>query len=124
MITGCNQDAVTISRVTTYIRNSAGTPLAKVELRWSPRCKTNWTRSTAVNSTTRDMQAALYRCNTNSATQCTTATGDFFVGGRVIASTVWSSMGYAPGVCSFGVVWLYYSNRTDWTSKSTADACG
>jgi hypothetical protein len=128
MVTGCADDAVTIHRATTYLRNAAGTPLARVELRWSPRCQTNWVRATALNSSTRDMQVALWRCDTNVAAQCR-ATGsvdtiaDFFPGGRVKAPTVWSAMGHAPDVCAFGQLWLYFANGVDWKTQITGKAC-
>jgi hypothetical protein len=48
--TGCSADAVT-KRIT-YVNNASGTHLAKVELRYSPSCRTAWSRVTNLTAST------------------------------------------------------------------------
>ena len=105
-------DGATTSR-TTYVRNSAGTAIAKVELRWSPTCKTNWSRVTAVGSTTRRMQGDVFRWSDHADR----------VGGIVTAPSVWSAMLYAPGVCADAGGRVFFSDGKT-AYAVTAVACG
>jgi hypothetical protein len=111
MTTNCNVGAATVK--TGYIKNSQQVPLAKIELRYSPTCKTNWSRLTSVNSTTRTMQAGVFRYSDNVT----------LVGGIATAHVVWSAMAYAPGVCADARGLVFFSNGTK-TGGQTAKACG
>jgi hypothetical protein len=113
MVTHCNEGAKTILSATRYVVNSKGVQLARVELRYSPTCKTNWGRVTAVNSTTRRMQADVHRYS-DGATR---------FGGIATAPSVWSAMLYAPGVCADARGRVFFSDGTSTTARS-GKACG
>ncbi len=83
--TGCASDAYTVS--TQPIKNSGGGTVGQVQLRYSPRCGTNWAK--AVSSIGTAYVQAIVASPSDSASYSATST------------SVYTDMVYAPnGVCA------------------------
>lgn len=82
--TTCASGSVTVASRSIYSRGD-GALIGKIELRWSPLCKTNWARTTRIDGDTVDgLYATIYRRDGLSYP----AFG--------LGTVVWSSMVYAP----------------------------
>ena len=109
--TRCAQGSRTVAPAVS-IKNSSGTVVATVELRWSPTCRTNWTRVTAKNASRRTLTAKVV-----------TSTGGSQKSATRVASQLWSPMVYAPNVCARGSGWVTWSNEAT-AGGRTQQACG
>jgi hypothetical protein len=86
---GCSADGRTISRAN-LTRGVGGPVVGLVELRWSDRCETNWSRVTYSGSGGGSLFAAVVDVNSISEDNTVSISGP---------STIWSKMAYAPIKC-------------------------
>lgn len=101
--TGCASDAYTVS--TRAVTNSGGGVVGQVQLRYSPRCGTNWAKVTSSVGTA-NIEAEVYTV-TDWAYYSATST------------SVYTDMVYAPnGVCAYAIGAI---NGGPWSS--TAVGC-
>lgn len=100
---GCQADAYTVPGGTAYVYNRS-TLLAEVELRYSTRCQSNWSRTTYLRPGSEYISATVIR---------QTDYKDF--GKNIIGTLVFSAMVYAPGTVkaeACGAVLATYSACT------------
>jgi hypothetical protein len=104
--TGCADDAYTVKRATLWFRDTLGRPSvpadATVELRYSPHCKTNWSRVT-VHSGRHDGLVTVGLCRGRGTTDCVD---------QYSAYNTWaySDQLYAPKVVATAFGWCCSGN--------------
>jgi hypothetical protein len=92
---GCSADAYTVTSGRVYDFNHGNQYLGIVELRYSPKCGTNWTRVTSAIGVTY-LQAIVQRFYVN----------PIYYNDQGNYTSVWSNMVYAPSTkaCSAGTI--------------------
>jgi uncharacterized protein DUF2690 len=121
---GCDQDAYTVASRNIY--NGHGFNIGVVELRWSPACQTNWSRTTSYIGSGSGVELIAKVTRGDGVSECDPAgpTSNNIYGCVSVTNTVstWSAMVYAPSQCASALGYVHqllgYGNNGEGSNQT------